>query len=134
MTGRRRVERKREVCMEIKSQALVDVVEDVICDVCQSGTRVPGYGLQHGKLEAQWGYGSQHDGEHYRVHLCEPCFFRVLSGLRRERMVNGMFDDDQPFSRSEEHTSELQSLMSSSYAVFCLKENNTHAHQVKQLN
>src|SRR3546814_9602095 len=27
--------------------------------------------------------------------------------------------------RSEEHTSELQSLMSISYAVFCLKKNNT---------
>src|SRR3546814_1031739 len=26
------------------------------------------------------------------------------------------------FERSEEHTSELQSLMSSSYAVFCLKK------------
>src|SRR3546814_10298314 len=28
--------------------------------------------------------------------------------------------------RSEEHTSELQSLMRSSYAVFCLKKKNTH--------
>src|SRR3546814_7092625 len=27
-----------------------------------------------------------------------------------------------PFERSEEHTSELQSLMSISYAVFCLKK------------
>src|SRR3546814_5873637 len=29
-------------------------------------------------------------------------------------------------SRSEEHTSELQSLMSISYAVFCMKKNSTH--------
>src|SRR3546814_6869662 len=28
--------------------------------------------------------------------------------------------------RSEEHTSELQSLMRISYAVFCLKKTNTH--------
>src|SRR3546814_2200661 len=28
-------------------------------------------------------------------------------------------------ARSEEHTSELQSLMRSSYAVFCLKKKNT---------
>src|SRR3546814_19180450 len=28
-------------------------------------------------------------------------------------------------NRSEEHTSELQSLMRSSYAVFCLKKKNT---------
>src|SRR3546814_1624202 len=35
------------------------------------------------------------------------------------------------FNRSEEHTSELQSLMRISYAVFCLKKktnNNTHKH------
>src|SRR3546814_2798120 len=29
--------------------------------------------------------------------------------------------------RSEEHTSELQSLMRLSYAVFCLKQNNTRS-------
>src|SRR3546814_5605021 len=31
-----------------------------------------------------------------------------------------------PGLRSEEHTSELQSLMRISYAVFCLKKNKTH--------
>src|SRR3546814_4251317 len=31
---------------------------------------------------------------------------------------------DKGLSRSEEHTSELQSLMRSSYADFCLKKNN----------
>src|SRR3546814_8934455 len=31
--------------------------------------------------------------------------------------------------RSEEHTSELQSLMRISYAVFCLKNKKTRAHQ-----
>src|SRR3546814_4763162 len=30
--------------------------------------------------------------------------------------------------RSEEHTSELQSLMRISYAVFCLKKNNKHKY------
>src|SRR3546814_1917992 len=30
------------------------------------------------------------------------------------------------FKRSEEHTSELQSLMRISYAVFCLKKKNTY--------
>src|SRR3546814_1576916 len=30
--------------------------------------------------------------------------------------------------RSEEHTSELQSLMRISYAVFCLKQNNKHTN------
>src|SRR3546814_2873994 len=31
-------------------------------------------------------------------------------------------DEQQSLSRSEEHTSELHSLMRSSYAVFCLKK------------
>src|SRR3546814_3918899 len=32
------------------------------------------------------------------------------------------------FGRSEEHTSELQSLMRISYAVFCLKKKNKHSY------
>src|SRR3546814_8105804 len=34
----------------------------------------------------------------------------------------GDYIADEPSSRSEEHTSELQSLMRISYAVFCLKK------------
>src|SRR3546814_3816176 len=33
--------------------------------------------------------------------------------------------------RSEEHTSELQSLMRNSYAVFCLKKKKTHHHKTR---
>src|SRR3546814_4590972 len=39
----------------------------------------------------------------------------VLVGMRRLRPLAG-------YVRSEEHTSELQSLMRTSYAVFCLKK------------
>src|SRR3546814_1308192 len=35
------------------------------------------------------------------------------------------------FPRSEEHTSELQSLMRSSYAVFCLKNTRLHTTAVE---
>src|SRR3546814_10756049 len=38
--------------------------------------------------------------------------------------VRGFIDAHE--SRSEEHTSELQSLMRSSYAVFCLKKKKNH--------
>src|SRR3546814_7746427 len=37
--------------------------------------------------------------------------------------VLSWYDNEWGFSRSEEHTSELQSLMRISYAVFCLKQN-----------
>src|SRR3546814_8666802 len=33
-------------------------------------------------------------------------------------------------NRSEEHTSELQSLMRISYAVFCLKKKNNHTRNI----
>src|SRR3546814_1583267 len=36
----------------------------------------------------------------------------------------GSFEAIEPLYRSEEHTSELQSLMRISYAVFCLKKKN----------
>src|SRR3546814_4109757 len=39
-----------------------------------------------------------------------------------EAVLNGPFKHN--VSRSEEHTSELQSLMRISYAVFCLKKKN----------
>src|SRR3546814_5835422 len=35
--------------------------------------------------------------------------------------------------RSEEHTSELQSIMRNSYAVFCLKKKNKHTHTFKNI-
>src|SRR3546814_4228131 len=59
-------------------------------------------------------------GQHDRRHL---------DGFRARA------DDDQdasppaPGFRSEEHTSELQSLMRISYAVFCLKQTMTHHPQ-----
>src|SRR3546814_8085108 len=40
-------------------------------------------------------------------------------------VVHQISDAQGPARRSEEHTSELQSLMRSSYAVFCLKK-KTH--------
>src|SRR3546814_7768797 len=45
----------------------------------------------------------------------------VLGGQRLPQAVH------QPF-RSEEHTSELQSLMRISYAVFCLTKKNDNTH------
>src|SRR3546814_6825553 len=41
-----------------------------------------------------------------------------------------LHDQSLPVVRSEEHTSELQSLMRISYAVFCLKKTNTKTHSL----
>src|SRR3546814_9698202 len=48
----------------------------------------------------------------------------ALSGVGRQK-VAPLSDLPQADSRSEEHTSELQSLMRISYAVFCLTKKNT---------
>src|SRR3546814_14917021 len=49
--------------------------------------------------------------------------FRSHGGARRGPLVEAASRRElaAPDGRSEEHTSELQSLMRSSYAVFCLK-------------
>src|SRR3546814_6169550 len=47
-------------------------------------------------------------------------------------VARGFSGDANPARRSEEHTSELQSLMRISYAVFCLKKNKTKTKQTKE--
>src|SRR3546814_8265769 len=52
---------------------------------------------------------------------------RVAEGSGKETaVVRGIFEFA---NRSEEHTSELQSLMRISYAVFCLKKKKTNTKQ-----
>src|SRR3546814_8113942 len=46
------------------------------------------------------------------------------AGYGNMEIVSGAGHDACYVSRSEEHTSELQSLMRISYAVFCLKQKN----------
>lgn len=66
-----------------------------LCDVCADSFSVPGYGPQFGTLQALWGYGSNHDGERYRVYLCESCFFGALAYLREQRRIQTLFDDEK---------------------------------------
>src|SRR3546814_1116030 len=49
-------------------------------------------------------------------------FFNPIASVK-DRIGVAMIES---LERSEEHTSELQSLMRISYAVFCLKKKNTH--------
>src|SRR3546814_7361441 len=55
---------------------------------------------------------------------------RLVSSIRAVPGVDiedlRLLDDATHDPRSEEHTSELQSLMRISYAVFCLKKKNNH--------
>src|SRR3546814_1987728 len=53
---------------------------------------------------------------------------RAARGTRHERLGE-MRDGTGQTGRSEEHTSELQSLMRISYAVSCLKQTSSKKHQ-----
>src|SRR3546814_6011469 len=52
----------------------------------------------------------------------------VGDGVALLQMLDVADRVSQPSFRSEEHTSELQSLMRISYAVFCLKKKHNHQH------
>src|SRR3546814_7492153 len=54
---------------------------------------------------------------------------RVESSYDARGRMDGVTDLDGDETRSEEHTSELQSLMRISYAVFCLKKNTNKTYQ-----
>src|SRR3546814_10176226 len=53
--------------------------------------------------------------------LC-PTAPEAYGGLGLDFGYNAIVDEEMNYARSEEHTSELQSLMRISYAVFCLKK------------
>src|SRR3546814_8916482 len=61
-------------------------------------------------------------GEFGVEHLLEQVLEAAVIGLQ-DRVLGGKIDRPAAIeARSEEHTSELQSLMRISYAVFCLKQ------------
>src|SRR3546814_6112059 len=74
-----------------------------------------------------------------RDRACLGRVDRKAEGEPHPRVVEGLVGDvhagdrgvrrvDLVVGRSEEHTSELQSLMRISYAVFCLKKKNMLSH------
>src|SRR3546814_5764118 len=61
---------------------------------------------------ASGGVGSENESGRPKAAAADIVMARLRNGIRAPA----------PASRSEEHTSELQSLMRISYAVFCLKK------------
>src|SRR3546814_13580433 len=68
--------------------------------------------LQDSRVAGQGGVARDVGGEHLAAGAIPP--------MRRIVCRHAIVDD--ALHRSEEHTSELQSLMRISYAVFCLKQ------------
>src|SRR3546814_5420594 len=99
------------------------------------------------KILAAYGFGRAHHRVIYFVgrnpgitvsellailRITKQSLSRVLGQLVGEGFITqrpGLRDRRQRLLRSEEHTSELQSLMRISYAVFCLKKQTPYIAQ-----
>src|SRR3546814_13285067 len=65
-------------------------------------------------------------GGHCISHRCRNQPFPLREGVLAAKEPRSSLTAERYSSRSEEHTSELQSLMRTSYAVFCLKKNKNY--------
>src|SRR3546814_4018962 len=61
------------------------------------------------------------------AHPANSCF-RTVRGCHESGLADTRAGGVAALPRSEEHTSELQSLMRISYAVFCLKKKNRQTY------
>src|SRR3546814_3344956 len=61
-----------------------------------------------------------------------PSLPASMPRARKSQEIVGWMTDGRRGTRSEEHTSELQSLMRISYAVFCLKKKKKHHYKTEQ--
>src|SRR3546814_5719778 len=98
----------------------------------EAGQRLPGVGEQHVLDEGDAAGGAFDVGEDDGVHVSRDSGFWIRDsgfgirdwglGIAEIRLRESLIPNpESPPCRSEEHTSELQSLMRISYAVFCLK-------------
>lgn len=80
--------------MKTTGRVEIEAITDVTCDVCGRSTRMAAGSYQYGTLQAHWGYGSDHDGQRFEVHLCEHCFFQTLAYVKQERRVQHLFSSE----------------------------------------
>ena len=72
--------------MKTWKEKISKVVDDVLCDCCgKSTTNCDHVGPDYATLDSCWGYGSDHDGTMYDIHLCEKCFCEILSHIKENR-------------------------------------------------
>src|SRR3546814_8799456 len=76
-----------------------------------------------------WGYMAEDDSQSRFFAYLSLFTFAMLMLVTADNLVQMFFGWEgvglASYLRSEEHTSELQSLMRISYVVFCLKKTNT---------
>jgi len=63
----------------------VDILAEIICDICGGSCSYENFGHEYASIEAVWGYGSTMDGKEYEIHLCESCFKSIIKYLKERR-------------------------------------------------
>src|SRR3546814_6899926 len=101
-------------------------------EVLASGSNVPGRAPKNG-MKSRSGLYQPEQASRPEIVVASDRQLLVSEGEHSHAalVAAGMI---KPSERSEEHTSELQSLMRISYAVFCLKKKNTPLHNSKCTN
>src|SRR3546814_10260868 len=110
-------------------------ISDWSSDVCSSDLRYPGSGRLAGKVAIVTGGDSgigraicalfAREGADIAIVYLENKVDAADTVAIVEAEGRRVIAIKADVGRSEEHTSELQSLMRNSYAVFCLKKKNT---------
>src|SRR3546814_5791988 len=105
-------------------------ISDWSSDVCSSDLTFHRPSPRHRAARAAHGVrlpSASNDDSHRRNAANRPRPHRApKSILWPKGAANRMTEDTASAARSEEHTSELPSLMRTSYAVFCLKKKQTN--------
>src|SRR3546814_2884511 len=97
-------------------------ISDWSSDVCSSDLAIRQCARHHPRLLAN-GKGPLMVSANYKVEISSHLLMRdAHAALWNPRSESTRWGKPPSASRSEEHTSELQSLMRISYAVFCLKK------------
>src|SRR3546814_3178670 len=112
-------------------------ISDWSSDVCSSDLAVLADAANRERRCIEVGYGRRREVRHERSQIADVAWRRLLDQSlvdRRNRNGRILKIGGAPSRRSEEHTSELQSLMRISYAVFCLKKKINTKDQIKNNN
>src|SRR3546814_2099844 len=119
-------------------------ISDWSSDVCSSDLRSAPSGWPNCRLRSGGGARRDRLGERHRVAGAAQVRGQRILGFERGddglAQLRGLFSHAQVVEhlrraqqqRSEEHTSELQSLMRISYAVFCLKKKKQQLYKTLQ--
>src|SRR3546814_4691019 len=107
----------------------LDPFQPVVCGMGSRGAPSPR------RIECRCQTGSRSRRKAARARTAAMTGAPDLDAMTAEEFVAYLDDLDRAEKprRSEEHTSELQSLMRTSYAVFCLQNTTTNLHTDENL-